>query len=111
PPPSPTVIAWELGIRMREAREQVGISGVKAAKQLGVSQNYLSDVEHGKRKLTKETLAAAIPAYGIPEAEQEELWALREQVDQRGWWSKYSGIFAPEVIRYFGLEHGAESIQ
>ncbi|GAA3361234.1 helix-turn-helix transcriptional regulator [Saccharopolyspora gregorii] len=111
PPLSPTVIAWELGFRVRESREAAGLTAVNAAARLGISQNFLSDLEHGKRKLTEAKIDAMIELYDIDHEEQEELRSMLRTSVQRGWWTKYSGIFTAEVLRYFGYEHGAESIQ
>ncbi|MBK0868638.1 helix-turn-helix domain-containing protein [Saccharopolyspora sp. HNM0986] len=111
PPPSPTVTAWELGIRLREARDTAALTAVEAGKRLNMSQNFLSDLEHGKRKVTEAKLEAMVEVYAIDADEAAELRAMLEQSARRGWWSKYSGIFPAEVLRYFGYEHGAESVQ
>lgn len=111
PPPSPTVTAWELGIRLREARDTAALTAVEAGKRLNMSQNFLSDIEHGKRKVTAAKLEAMTEVYAIEADEAAELRAMLEQSARRGWWSKYSGIFPAEVLRYFGYEHGAESVQ
>jgi transcriptional regulator with XRE-family HTH domain len=110
-PSSPTVAALELGFRLRDAREEVGLSGIKAAKMLGISQNFLSEVEHGKRRLTEAKLAEAASLYSIRKDELTEFRALRDETDERGWWIRYSGLFVPDMLRYFGYEWGAESIR
>ncbi|WP_190819879.1 helix-turn-helix domain-containing protein [Saccharopolyspora pogona] len=110
-PSSATVAALELGFRLRDAREEVGLSGIKAAQTLGISQNFLSEVEHGKRRLTEDKLAEAADLYSIHKQELSELRALRDQSDERGWWIRYSGLFPPDMLRYFGYEWGAESIR
>lgn len=111
PPTSPVVAAWELGLRLKEARELSGLKGVAAAKMLGLSQNFLSDVEHGRRKLKHDKLIAAQATYNIPEEEMQKLFALREQADAPAWWTAFSDLFHPEVLRFFGLEHGSESLR
>ncbi|MEU5850993.1 helix-turn-helix domain-containing protein [Saccharopolyspora shandongensis] len=103
--------AWELGLRLRDAREEVGLNGVTAAKSLGISQNFLSDVEHGKRRLTAEKLEEAAELFNVQPEELQDLRALRDETDERGWWTRYSGLFPPELIRYLGFEWGAESIR
>ncbi|MEU6264330.1 helix-turn-helix domain-containing protein [Saccharopolyspora shandongensis] len=103
--------AWELGLRLRDAREEVGLNGVTAAKSLGISQNFLSDVEHGKRRLTAEKLEEAAELFSVQPEELQDLRALRDETDERGWWTRYSGLFPPELIRYLGFEWGAESIR
>ena len=110
PPTSPTVSAWHLGLRLREAREQSGLNATEAAKEAGIAQNYVSDVEHGKRRLDKDKLAALGSVYRLTEEEEHELLDLRDEADQRGWWSRYASIFAPDILRLFGYEQGAESI-
>ncbi|MEV0089735.1 DUF5753 domain-containing protein [Saccharopolyspora sp. NPDC050642] len=29
----------------------------------------------------------------------------------RGWWTKYSALFSEDLLRFFGFEHGAESLR
>lgn len=110
-PASPLVAAWELGVRLKEAREQVDLTGTEAAESIGVTQNYLSNIEHGRRKIAEEKLTTLIGTYLLDADEAGELVELRKASDGRGWWSRYSGLFAPELLRYFGFEHGAEEIR
>lgn len=111
PPMSPAVANWELGLRLKEARELTGLKGVAAAKILELSQNFLSDVEHGRRKLKEDKLAEAGLTYGIPEEEMKGLLVLRDRASQHAWWADFSRLFAAEILRYFGLEYGAESVR
>ncbi|MCX2730850.1 helix-turn-helix transcriptional regulator [Saccharopolyspora sp. NFXS83] len=110
-PASPLVAAWELGIRLKAAREQVDMTGTDAAHSIGVTQNYLSNIEHGRRKIAEDKLTALAGTYLLDDDEAAELVELRKASDGRGWWSRYSGLFAPELLRYFGFEHGAEEIR
>ncbi|MCI2418981.1 helix-turn-helix transcriptional regulator [Saccharopolyspora sp. K220] len=109
-PSSPPVAAWELGIRLREARELVDLSSTDAAKSIGITQNYLSNVEHGRRRIAEEKLENLLTNYGVYEDERKELLALRRASDGSGWWSRYSGLFSPELVRFFGYEHGAHEV-
>jgi transcriptional regulator with XRE-family HTH domain len=110
PPTSPTVASWALGLRLREKREELSLTGSAAGKQGGIAPTYLSDVEHGKKKLAEERLEALIKAYEFDQAEAEELRELRQQATQRGWWNAYSALFGEELLRFFGYEHGAETL-
>ncbi len=110
-PASPLVAAWELGVRLKEAREQVDLTGTEAAESIGVTQNYLSNIEHGRRKIAEEKLTTLIGTYLLDADEAGELVELRKASDGRGWWARYSGLFAPELLRYFGFEHGAEEVR
>ncbi|MEV0082522.1 helix-turn-helix transcriptional regulator [Saccharopolyspora sp. NPDC050642] len=109
-PSSPPVAAWELGIRLREARELIDLSSTDAAKSIGITQNYLSNVEHGRRRIAEDKLDKLLTNYGVRDDEREELLALRRASDGSGWWSRYSGLFSPELIRFFGYEHGAQEV-
>ena len=109
-PTSPTVAAWALGLRLREKRTESGLSGAKAAERIGTAAAYLSDVEHGKKTVAAERLNKMIEVYDFNADEAEELRALREDATGRGWWTKYSALFSEDLLRFFGFEHGAESI-
>lgn len=110
-PASPVLASWELGLRLRERREAVGMTSTAAAKRAKCTQGYLSDVERGKTKIAPEKLNALFAAYELSDDEVEELRELRAQVNERGWWQAYSGIYDATVLRMFGLEHGAESVR
>lgn len=110
PPVSPALAAWELGMRLREAREQLGLTGTEAGEAPGVVQNYISNVELGRRVIAKDKLVKLMAFYGFEQSECEELLALRTAAEERGWWWRYSGTFSPELLRFIGYEHGAEEI-
>jgi len=108
---SPTVSAWELGLRLRERRELSGIRSTDVADRIGVTQSYVSEVERGKTRITKETLDKLLDVYEFDKAERRELHALRESGGQRAWWHSYTATFSAEVLRFFAYEDGAESIR
>lgn len=110
-PASPIVASWELGQRLRERRELVGLSGGQGAKAAGISPQWLSSVELGKKSLPLEKLSALVDAYEFGSDEAEELRQLREDAGQRGWWRQYAALFPEDVLRMFGFEHGAESVR
>lgn len=105
---SPTVRAWELGIRLREHREQLGVTSVLAAKGAKCTQGYISGVEAGKFKLTAAKLAQIMAVYEIDDAEKAELEQLRTEASQRAWWHKYSPLLSNDFKRFLGYEAGAE---
>jgi transcriptional regulator with XRE-family HTH domain len=108
---SPTVASWELGRRLRDKRELVGLRGSDIAKSLDMSVQFLSAVEHGKKKMPEDKLAGLIDKYEVDADEAKELLALRAATAQRGWWSRFTALFSDELLRLFGFEHGAESIR
>lgn len=110
-PISATVAMWAIGLRLRERREERGFRSADAAKQTGVAAAYLSDIENGKKNLSEGRLNELIELYEIDAEEADELRDLREQATRRGWWTKYSALFSDELLRFFGFEHGAESLR
>ncbi|MBK0866818.1 helix-turn-helix transcriptional regulator [Saccharopolyspora sp. HNM0986] len=109
-PTSPTVACWAIGRRLRERREEAAITGAAAAKRVGVTPAYLSDIEHGKKNLAEDRLDVLIATYGIEEEEARELRSLRASGAHRGWWNAYSALFNSDLLRFFGFEHGAETV-
>ncbi|MCA1227000.1 helix-turn-helix transcriptional regulator [Saccharopolyspora sp. 6M] len=109
-PNSPTVANWALGRRIREKREAEGLPGADGAKRVGITPAFLSEVEKGKKNLSPDKMEALLGAYEFTTEEQEELRDLRDQGSRRGWWTSYSALFSNELLRLFGLEHGAESL-
>src|SRR5437588_2113756 len=107
-PSSPVVARWDLGRRLKEKRELLGLTGSDLKPVSGLSGAFLSDVESGKKSIPVDRLEALIAAYELDDEEAAELRHLREQAGQRGWWSKYNGLFSAEILRAFGFEHGAE---
>lgn len=110
-PTSAVVSAWELGLRLRERREHLSLSVGGAAKAVKMQQPNLSAVEAGKKKLTAANLAKLAKLYEIEPEEREALDALRAGADQRDWYHQYSWLFGEDLLRYLGLEHGADHLQ
>ena len=48
---SPIVQAWELGLRLRQRREEIGLTAAAAGRATGIIQAYVSGVEAGRVKL------------------------------------------------------------
>ncbi|MFY1702092.1 MULTISPECIES: helix-turn-helix domain-containing protein [Micromonospora] len=108
---SPTVHAWELGIRLRERREELGMTAVAAGRASRITQAYVSGVEAGRVKLPADRLAQLIKIYEIDPADATELEELRVAAMQRAWWHQYSQLFPAEFLRFLGYEAGAEHIR
>lgn len=109
-PISPTVAALALGLLIKQRRKGAGLSGAKAAKKLGIAAAYLSDLEHGKKTIAESRLEVLIKEYGYGRIDADELRQLREQATYARWWSEYGSMLKPELLRYFGFEHGAQRI-
>jgi transcriptional regulator with XRE-family HTH domain len=107
---SPTVARWELALRLRRRREQVGIEVRTITKALGFSRNYWSAVENERKILSEESLLRLLDLFEFDAEERDELIALRAEAKERGWWARYSAILDDDQQRLLGLEFGAHSI-
>ncbi|MFG1848503.1 helix-turn-helix transcriptional regulator [Micromonospora sp. WMMD712] len=108
---SPVVQAWELGIRLRQRREEVGFTAAAAGRAIGIIQAYVSGVESGRVKLPARRLAQMIEAYEFEPDDAAELEQLRAGAARRGWWHEYAQLFPAEFLRFLGYEAGAEHIR
>lgn len=52
--------------RLREAREEAGLSQAQAARRLGRGQSYVSKSESGERRVDVIELKAFAKLYGVP---------------------------------------------
>jgi transcriptional regulator with XRE-family HTH domain len=109
--PSPVVAGWELVLRLRERREQVGVEVKQITQKLGFSRNYWSAVENERKILSEDALKKMLDLLEFGPEESRQMLELREIAKDRGWWSDYSALFDGELQRFFGLEHGAHSIR
>jgi transcriptional regulator with XRE-family HTH domain len=109
--PSPVVANWELTLRLHRRREQLCVSVKDIADRLGFTRNYWSAVENERKILSAEKLAQLLDLLEFDKDEKAELLELREAARRRGWWAGYSALFSDELLRYIGLEHGAQNIR
>jgi len=57
-----------IGQRLRQAREFLGLTQSEAAQQLGITREYLSQLETGHRRVPLRLLAKMAELYGYPES-------------------------------------------
>lgn len=107
---SPVVAAHELGRRLRERRDALGLPASDVARAAGCSAQYLSQVETGRKVPAHERLLAFSSRLDFDKDEGDELVALRRRANDRGPLARYSGIFSAELLRFFGFEQGCESM-
>ncbi len=69
------VQAWELGIRLRQRREEVGFTAAAAGRAIGIIQAYVSGVESGR--VTRPPAGGMIEAYEFEPDDAAELEQLR----------------------------------
>lgn len=107
---SAVVAAWELGLRLRERRDNLDLSVGAAAKAVKMQQPNLSAVEAGKKKITAANLAKLAKLYEIEPDERDELETLRVRADQRDWYHRYNWL-GEDFLRFLGLEAGADHVR
>ncbi|MGQ4616915.1 Scr1 family TA system antitoxin-like transcriptional regulator [Nocardia sp. R7R-8] len=108
---SPAVAGWELMLRLRKQAVQRGVKPKEIVSALNISQQYWSLLTNNKGVLSEEKLKTLMELLEFEADEQEELIALRTVAKGRGWQAEYSGLFDDELMRFYGLEDGAQSIR
>jgi transcriptional regulator with XRE-family HTH domain len=113
-PTSPTVARWELSLRIRERRHELGLDVKTITNELGFSRNYWSAVENDRTLLAADKLEAVCDLLQFPDTERAELRQLREESRERGWWMDYPALDTEELKemkRFYGLEAGASHVR
>ena len=110
-PSSPVVATWELALRLKKRREQLGIEVRTIIETLGFTRNYWSAVENERKILSSDALLRIIDLFEFDDEEKQELLDLRAAAKERGWWSRYSALFDNDIQRLYGLEQGARSMR
>lgn len=110
PTVSPELAAWQIGVRLRKAREAASLTTTEAARAIGISQNYVSNFEHGRRRISEDKIRLLAWAYEMDANEHVELIELRAAFDQRGWWQRYNGILSADFVRFLGYEQSASHV-
>ncbi|WP_232285479.1 Scr1 family TA system antitoxin-like transcriptional regulator [Saccharomonospora marina] len=108
---SSTLQAWELGIRLRQARRDLGLTATSVAKSVGIAPSNFSAIEAGKRRITASKLTQLAEIYELTEAERDLLQTLRGNAEQRNWWHDYSELYSEEFLRFLGIEAGASGVR
>jgi transcriptional regulator with XRE-family HTH domain len=109
-PPSPVVANWELVIRIRERREQLGLTVKDITEPLGFTRNYWSAIENERQIIPESTLRNVLNILEFGQGDRDQLLKLRETAKDSGWWARYSALFDGSIQRLFGLEHGAQQV-
>jgi hypothetical protein len=110
-PVSATVAQWELTIRLRARRKELGMSSDAIAKAAGFTRSYWSSVENDHNVLTREKLQSVLNLFDFGRKEQQELLALRVAASEHGWWMDHASVCGDNLTRFVGMEHGADSVR
>lgn len=101
---SPTVRRLKLGQELRQLRERRGLTGARAAKELGWSPSKVSRIEAAKTKPSHDDVQAFAKLYKCDDQKLDELLGLVVDAYRRGWWEDYEGTLPGGYTRLLGLE-------
>ena len=108
PGPSPTLSRRELGRRLRELRNGLGLTAEEVGEQLLFSATKISRLETGSRRASLRDVRDLCRLYHVADqAQVDELMDLARQAHQSEWWAQYEEpLFSP----FLGLEQEATTI-
>lgn len=97
-PHSPSIRRRRLSSELRRLRTESGLTILEAAKQAGLGKSNLGKMEQAESKtVPAAALDKLLDLYQVDDAhEREAMHDLARDAKQRGWWSKYKGLFDDE---------------
>jgi transcriptional regulator with XRE-family HTH domain len=104
---NPTVRQRELGRRLRERRNRLGLTVEDVAEKLLCSATKISRLETGARRPSLRDVRDLCNLYGIDELASAEFMNLARDAREPGWWTQYEDL---NLDPYLGLEQDATSI-
>lgn len=104
---SPTVRQRELGKRLRELRNQHGLTIEEVADKLLCSAMKISRLETGTRRPSLRDVRDLCELYDLDEPTSSEFLTLAREARQQVWWTQYEDL---KMDPYLGLEAAAVTI-
>lgn len=104
---SPTVRQRELGTRLRELRNGLGLTVDDVAAKLLCSATKISRMETGARRPSLRDVRDLCGIYGVEEPAADALMNLARAAREQSWWMEYDDL---KLSPYIGLEQEATSI-
>ncbi|QIY76665.2 helix-turn-helix domain-containing protein [Streptomyces sp. RLB1-33] len=108
---APTVLRMVLGKRLRQLREQAGVSFEKAARAIEVTPLTVRRIEKAEVGLRIPYVKELLHTYGVPATEIDDFLALAREANQPGWWYKYRDVLPEWFSAYVSLESEASVIR
>ncbi|ASW53833.1 helix-turn-helix transcriptional regulator [Plantactinospora sp. KBS50] len=106
-----TVPRRQLGRRLRQLREDAGITVKAAADALEWSTPKLWRIEGGMVSMRSLDVEAMCRVYAAPRTVTDELMTLAKQTRTRGWWHAYADVIPGWFELYVGLEAAASRLR
>ena len=104
---SPTVRQRELGKRLREIRNQHGLTVEDVAERLLCSATKISRLETGARRPSLRDVRDLCALYDVDESSSAELMSLARGAREQVWWTQYTDLKLDPLL---GLEQDAAAI-
>lgn len=108
---APTVLRMVLGKRLRQLREQAGVSFEEAARAIEVTPLTVRRIEKAEVGLRIPYVRELLHTYGVPTKEIDDFLALAREANQPGWWYKYRDVLPEWFSAYVSLESEASVIR
>ncbi|HEY8482679.1 MAG TPA: helix-turn-helix transcriptional regulator [Spirillospora sp.] len=107
----PLVPRLLLARRLRELREERGITRRDAARAVRGSRSKISRLEIGRSGVRLDDVAALLALYGVDDDERATLMALAEQAAALPWWHADADIVPAWVRPYLSAEQAARLVR
>ncbi len=110
---SSEVARWELSLRLRNRRHELGIGVPQVMKALAISRTRWSQIENDHTMIGANAIPQLASLFRLDQAEIDELVALRMAASTRrdAWWLSVGDLLDHEQARYYGLEYGATRLR
>nr|WP_232512803.1 helix-turn-helix transcriptional regulator [Actinopolyspora erythraea] len=100
-----------LARKLRELREQAGLTQTETARSLDWKQSKISRIEDCQQGVRVSDLLAMLTIYGADTATREMLTNLAREASRKGWWHSYADALPSWFETYVGLEAEADTIR
>jgi transcriptional regulator with XRE-family HTH domain len=108
---APTVLRMVLGKRLKQLREQAGVSFEEAARAIEVTALTVRRIEKAEVGLRIPYVKELLRTYGVPAAEIDDFLRMARQANKPGWWYKYRDVLPEWFKAYVSLESEASVIR
>ena len=101
---APTVLRTVLGKRLRQLREQAGLSFEEAARALGVTPLTVRRMEKAEVGLRIAYVKELLRTHGMAAGEIDDFVDMASEADKPGWWYSYRAVLPEWFTAYVSLE-------
>ncbi len=107
---SPTVRRRRLAAELHRLRELSGLTGDQVAVRLGWSPSKISRIENIRSGIKVQDASRLLDLYGVQGGHRDDLLALAQEAERKGWWETYSADWPADFSNYIDMEAEAQSI-